>query len=797
MSNRLLININHRNTDLFLEEFLKTKFRDFIAEYYQIEKKDISKDEVINFEFNENEYIRKESTEEEKINSEYTALINMLDVLYAKVLKTNGLKKITQNMKDQFHTRVHDFQEYVETFKNDPIEVKKIRIVQLINRLAHEYKTYYRQRAVKKLDTRDNEKRRIFSEVSRQLFDKNSTGVEKYLKNAGFSEEELEQVKQDKILECISGIIDWMFKEKQVYIRECLRELDKSKMQYSYGYREDDIQKGDALIFDVPQYGQFSIHMGPYSKEETRYLQMMYGLQGYRGNFLEENVFILQKADENLLQRTDESRLSDRDKIKYEIITHQLVEKPRTAQRSNLTHAELERLVQTSEDVKKSKKIVETIMQHGINPNNVVTKTVLQKGTPKTVEEIIQSLEVTGIGVEVLEHAKTLLSTSADKAIDIMEMVDVLNRIGVGAELLQRRPMILTTSSSSKMEAILKMMKEYKIELTDENLEAAFSSNAKNIRDNLDVSIENGVYDIARQGNKKILTMRNQTFRINANFLQSNHGGIITEKRKINSSVFLTNERIKERYGITSEQIFEELSKTKGQELVSQLPYSGVIDEQQEAIEKDEIALTDEESKMFEDIYSFIEAQELENGVVIQVGNYTYSAPKVKRYIAAIIASGEVKELDNEKKQQICRIALLKNKNLTDDEYNQIMGYEFKEIDIEKISKSSRRYLIYENNTLLQELQEKYRELQEYIRQLEEKIGLSGGKERKSNRTIFGMQDKDKNRKKQHQIINKMEVRNQRSQEKSDKLLASSREQLRAIEEEINNVKRKIEELEK
>ena len=60
----------------------------------------------------------------------------------------------------------------------------------------------------------------------------------------------------------------------------------------------------DAFMFDVPQYGQFSVHMGINNKLKVQELRELFDVKDYDGDFL-GNVYILSKANPKLLENVN------------------------------------------------------------------------------------------------------------------------------------------------------------------------------------------------------------------------------------------------------------------------------------------------------------------------------------------------------------------------------------------------------------------------------------------------------------------------------------------------------------
>lgn len=87
--------------------------------------------------------------------------------------------------------------------------------------------------------------------------------------------------------------------------------------------------------------------------------------------------------------------------------------------------------------------------------------------------------------------------------------------------------------------------------------------------------------------------------------------------------------------------------------------------------EEKEIHLTEEQQEMSKSIYDKLNQNLLEQDIVIKMGDYFYSAIKVKEQIDGIISGFNIQNLENENIEEILKIALLKNKNITQKEVEE------------------------------------------------------------------------------------------------------------------------------
>ena len=118
------------------------------------------------------------------------------------------------------------------------------------------------------------------------------------------------------------------------------------------------------------------------------------------------------------------------------------------------------------------------------------------------------------------------------------------------------------------------------------------------------------------------------------------------EKRKINGTMFRTEKDLMKRYGITKKEVLDKLSEVQGQELLEENEYAKLI-------KQDEPQIGKRKQTAVKKIYQIIEKMETQRGVVLQIGDYYYSAIKVKRQIASIVENMQLKDITDEQALEI------------------------------------------------------------------------------------------------------------------------------------------------
>lgn len=597
---------------------------------------------------------KSELSREDLEDIRYNELINFLFMLFK-----DAVIKFSNENKDRFHNKVMSINDYTESFIEEPLLIKKMRNLQLLNILAHKFNGEFYSLSNMMISEHlrlDEEKKKIIAnhEYIKLLFSPISQDVtyaERGLREIVGSEV-IYDIKSNPVLQTYIDLKKWMFRQKNEYMFEILSDLERTNGEYNYGKEltEIDGKRLMAYIFDVPGYGQFSVHR---TKRETRFDALDSNVPYYKDTFLGKSG-LLYKADKKLIKNVNMNELSDREKKIYKIVTQQIKDDKLT----------LKNLLRNATDQEKANKIVQNIKSFGLEPIDFVTSTLLEKGDPDAVSEILKIFldEKMNLGVNLLKKCKTILTFDIEKAIDVLQIVDEVTRLGISTSIFEENPSFLITAKSEKIEPIYNILKEYNVMLTNYNIAAALTGTPDNIIKNMDWAIENGVYDIAQAGVNKLFTTNNRKLNLKANLLlQQNESLVHTNKgngrRKLNPAFIMTEKELLKKYGITKKEIIDELSKIRGQELLNGSKYNVELGRNKED-------LTKEQKQISKDIFERLNAYQSEDGIIMKIGDYYYSVHKVKDQIKQIISSLEIESLKNESIYEILKIALLKNKNI-------------------------------------------------------------------------------------------------------------------------------------
>jgi len=255
-------------------------------------------------------------------NQRYSVLLNLLFQF------PNREIEMSNKTKDIFHREIKNFNAYTSTFASDPLLVKKMRNLQLLNRLAHKFESELFEitnRMLPEFLSFEKQDRRNIQMDIKALFSPIDEVVEdaRQRLTGAFGQEVIDDIMYSRELVEYLNFSKWMYNQKSIYTFEILSDLEKTNGEYHYGKQmtENNGNKQIAYIFDVPGYGQFSVHR---TMAEIEFKKLDKNI-----NFWDKEDFLgmhnlLYKADKELIENVNLSELSDREKRIYEIVTQKV-----------------------------------------------------------------------------------------------------------------------------------------------------------------------------------------------------------------------------------------------------------------------------------------------------------------------------------------------------------------------------------------------------------------------------------------------------------------------------------------
>lgn len=633
-----------------------------------------------------------------------------------------------QKESDTFHDKIRKIEQYKEIgsdIEKNPIQVKKMRNLQLVNRIAHNYNSIMKKIIYAKVPRinsyRENERNKIKHYIEK-LFSKNEEEAIKAKETLGkyFKENEINELLENKSIKFCSHIVRWMFNEKDRYILEITKDLQNENDGYKYGTKKDK-NNGDMLIFDVPGYGQFSVHFGKNREKMLEIIKEDCGVGKFEGIDLEQIIYILRRPNVEKIKQAEGTHMKIKDKYFYNLLTQNPYENPKKIREEKIKKEnKIEDMIKKCKNPEKSRRIYRLLKRRGIKLENI-TFEVLERGNKEILPEILQLVREENID---LSKCKGILAVSENQLINIYGVLLTLDTLGIDKSILQETPNFLKRAKPEKIEPIYRILQEYKIKLTNRNLGDAFCGYEENIEKNLDLVIENGLYDLAQNGVSRFFTMKNDNLNMRMNLLET-HGTKLTKetadakKRKINGKLFKSEKNLMKEYGIEKREILDRLSEKRGQELIKENPYIKLLKSKDKPIEY-------KRQKMARDIYRKIESAETRRGIVLQLGDYYYSARKVKKQINKIIANIDSDEIKKENEIEILKAALFANKNITDKEVKgvskMLIRYEEK---ADKNDNKGTEYKESRNNEKLKEMRRKVQEINEKIEMVDKMYAIA------------------------------------------------------------------------
>lgn len=304
-----------------------TSEQNFIIKYAGLTAEDVPKEELYIEKCDKILAMPSKLSETRLETQRYCMLINLLFML------PNSEIEFSNKVKDIFHKKITSLDAYISTFESDPLIIKKMRNLQLLNRLAHKFEKEFFEitnRMLPQFLRFEKEDRRMIQADVKDLFspiENISEQARIRLMNV-FDEGIINEIKFNSVLNVYLDFSKWMYGQKNEYTLEVLRDLEKTDGEYNYGKRitESEGKKQLVYIFDVPGYGQFSVHR---IMRDPQYQELDRKIRLYREEDYLAMHNLLYKADEELISQVNIDELSNRDKKIYKIVTQKVKPKNR------------------------------------------------------------------------------------------------------------------------------------------------------------------------------------------------------------------------------------------------------------------------------------------------------------------------------------------------------------------------------------------------------------------------------------------------------------------------------------
>lgn len=638
---------------------------EFLLKYFNIQNANISRKKLNLSKFPKEKYNKYKITDDELQIHRYKALIDFLKK-YIEI--KDKYLKFNQNESNKTKEAIKYFEdegEIEKDFEKNTTIVKKMRNLLIINRIAHNSFDVFRCilfLEFPRLKTLKKEQMNNIEKQIEKIFDEDKSISAQARKNLlkYFSQDELNLIYKNQAIKFCLEATKWMFQEKYNYTLEIANELKNNNYGYNYGLGKDEKNR-DIILFDIPGYGQFSVHFGKNAKEMVEKLKQC-GVKEFNGENARQKMFLLKRPTKSKEQKiyTENDQRYLKELIKqnpYKSPTSIKIEKNR-----------IQNIIVNCKDTKKAEEIYQLLQQYEIDLENI-TKEVLENADIDLIPEIIDFIKENNIN---LSKVKGLLAVNENQLLNIYQTISILENRGINNSILQESPQFLKNVKAEYVDDTIRLLKIYKIPFSNKNLGNAFKSNPKNIEENLDLLIEEGVYSSSKEDLTRTFSIKSSSLNMKINLLKKygiNLAKRENKKLKINAKIFKSKNQLSSEFKIGVQEILKRFSKKQGQYLVKKSKYCKYIDS------KENIVLNNKKMQMLNEIYSKIESSETQKGIQLSIGIYNYSVPKVKRQISKILENIDVQSLEEKEKQNILKIALLYNKNINKDEVEYISKY--------------------------------------------------------------------------------------------------------------------------
>lgn len=163
-----------------IEDPLKNGLTDeqmFYITYYGLNEQELLQKNYKELNLKQIKNIKSDKQEDQLENDRYNALIDLYSTL-----ETFDKRKINR-YNDRFHEDIQDWNDYTDGFKNDTLIVKKMRNLQMLNKMAHKYKFLFKSILYRKNLQMNNyteyEKKKLENDIEQMI-----TGIERDAENA-------------------------------------------------------------------------------------------------------------------------------------------------------------------------------------------------------------------------------------------------------------------------------------------------------------------------------------------------------------------------------------------------------------------------------------------------------------------------------------------------------------------------------------------------------------------------------------------------------------------------------------
>lgn len=663
--------ITAKEIDDFIINEMKTKKgkytgeEEFLLKYFNIQSTNIPRRKLRLSKFSKEKYHKYKITDDELQIHRYKALIDFLKLYIEIKDKYLKLSLNESNINNEAIKYFEDESEIEKDYEKNTTIVKKMRNLLILNRIAHNSLDMVKNILLLKFPNLKKLEKGNMNFVQGHI--KNFFDEDKNISNEArkrllkyFSQDELNLIYKNQSIRFCSEVAKWMFKEKGNYILEIVDELKNNNYGYNYGLSKDKINR-PLILFDIPGYGQFSVHLGKNAKEMVEKLKQC-GIKEFDGENARQKMFLLKRPT-----KSKEQKIYTEKAPKYleELIKQNPYKSPTSIK---IEKNRIQNIIANCKDTKKAEEIYQLLQQYEIDLENI-TKEVLENADIDLIPEIIDFIKENNIN---LSKVKGLLAINENQLLNIYQTISILKNRRMNNSILQESPQFLKNVKAEYIDDILRILKIYKIPFSNKNLGNAFKSNPKNIEENLDLLIEEGVYSSSKENLTRTFSIKSSSLNMKINLLKKygiNLAKRENKKLKINAKIFKSKNQLSSEFKIGVQEILKRFSKKQGQYLVKKSKYCKYIDS------KENIVLNNKKMQMLNEIYSNIESSETQKGIQLSIGIYNYSVPKVKRQISKILENIDVQNLEEKEKQNILKIALLYNKNINKDEVEYISKY--------------------------------------------------------------------------------------------------------------------------